>query len=81
MLLPKSSCVCIPCFKVCCFKDLSGQSTIFGLYLGLTGKQKGVVIYMYLEHSPGYIDSKYIWIHGSNSLGSNVSLKYHFCHF
>ena len=32
----------------------------------------GVVIYMYLKHSPEYIDFKYIWIHGSNSLGSSV---------
>ena len=32
----------------------------------------GVVIYMYLKHSPDYIDSKYIWVHGSNSLGSSV---------
>ena len=31
-----------------------------------------VVIYMYLKHSPNYIDSKYIWVHGSNSLGSSV---------
>ena len=41
----------------------------------------GVVIYMYLKHSPDYIDSKYIWVHGSNSLGSSVLLKYHFWHF
>ena len=31
-----------------------------------------VVIHMYLKHSPDYIDSKYIWVHGSNSLGSSV---------
>ena len=34
--------------------------------------EMGVVIYMYLKHSPDYIDSKYIWVHGSNSLGSSV---------
>ena len=34
--------------------------------------EMGVVIYMNLKHSPDYIDSKYIWIHGSNSLGSSV---------
>ena len=28
-----------------------------------------VVIYMYLKHSTDYIDPKYIWVHGSNSLG------------
>ena len=32
----------------------------------------GVVIYMHLKHTPDYIDSKYIWIHESNSLGSSV---------
>ena len=32
----------------------------------------GVVIYMYLKHFPDYIDSKYIWVHGSNSLDSDV---------
>ena len=30
-----------------------------------------VVIYMYLKHSPDYIDSKYIWVYGFNSLGSS----------
>ena len=35
----------------------------------------GVVIYMYLKHSPDYIDSKYIWVHGSNFIGSSVSGK------
>ena len=31
-----------------------------------------MVIYMNLKHSPDYIDSKYIWVHGSNSQGSCV---------
>ena len=34
--------------------------------------EMGVVTYMYLKHSPDYIDSKYILVHGSNSLGSSV---------
>ena len=34
--------------------------------------EMGVVIYMCLKHSPNYIDSKYIWVNGSNSLGSSV---------
>ena len=34
--------------------------------------EMGVVIYMYLKHSPDYIDSKYIWVHGSNFLYSSV---------
>ena len=32
----------------------------------------GVVIHMHLKHSSDYIDSKYIWVHWSNSLGSSV---------
>ena len=44
-------------------------------------KEMGVVIYMYLKYPPDYIDSKYIWIHGSNSIGSSVFGKYHFWHF
>ena len=28
---------------------------------------------MYLKHSTDYIDSKYIWVHGSNSLGFFVA--------
>ena len=35
----------------------------------------------YLKHSTDYIDSKYIWVHGSNSLGGFLLLKYHFWHF
>ena len=31
-----------------------------------------MVIYIFLEHSPDYIDSKYIWVHGSHFLGSSV---------
>ena len=34
--------------------------------------EMGVVIYMYLKHPPDYIDSKYIWVHRFNSLGSSV---------
>ena len=34
-----------------------------------------VVMYLYLKHSLGYIDSKYIWVHGSNSLGSSTSVE------
>ena len=35
-------------------------------------KEMGVIIYTYLKHSPDYINSKYIWVHRSNSLGSRV---------
>ena len=37
--------------------------------------EMGVVIYMYLKHSSDYIDSKYIWVHWSNSQGSSVSAE------
>ena len=40
--------------------------------------EMGVVIYMYLKHSPDYIDFKYIWVHGSSSLGCNVSVEISF---
>ena len=32
----------------------------------------GVVIYMYLRHAQDSTDCKYIWVHGSISLGSSV---------
>ena len=41
----------------------------------------GVVIYMYLKQSPDFIDSKYIWVHGSNSQGSSVSAEIPFLVF
>ena len=62
MLLRKSICVCIPCFKsfaprVCLAK------VPFLAFLGpVMNTEMGVVIYMYLKHSPYYIDSKYIWV-------------------
>ena len=41
----------------------------------------GVVICMHLKHSPNYIDSKYIWVHVSNSLGSSVFAEIPFLAF
>ena len=47
-----------------------GLSVLFLTYFGTDMKTKmGVVICMYLKHSSYYIDSIYIWVHGSN-LGS-----------
>ena len=47
-------------FKVCCSKGSSGQ-ILFLAFLGpVIETEMGVVIYMYLKHSPDYIDSKYI---------------------
>ena len=51
----------------------------FWAYFGKT--EMGVVIYMYLKHSPDYIDYKYIWVHGSNSLGSSVFAEIPFLAF
>ena len=34
--------------------------------------EMGVVMYMYSNHPLDYIDSKYIWVHGSNSIGSSI---------
>ena len=42
--------------------------------------EMGVVIYVF-KTFPRFIDSKYIWVYESNSLGSTVLLKYHFWHF
>ena len=43
--------------------------------------EMGVVIYIYLKHSSDYIDSKYMWVHGSNSLGSSVFAEIPFLAF
>ena len=40
-----------------------------------------IMIYMYLKHSRDYIDSKYMWVHGFNSLGSSVSAEIPFLAF
>ena len=38
----------------------------------------GVVIYMYLKHSP--VGSKYIWVHGLTPKAQVFLLIYHFRH-
>ena len=43
--------------------------------------EMGVVIYISLRHSPDHIDSKYIWVHGSNSRGSSVFAEIPFLAF
>ena len=40
-----------------------------------------IMIYMYLKHSTDYIDSKYMWVHGCNSLGSSVFAEIPFLPF
>ena len=79
MLLLKSICVC---FKSVAPRVRMAKSTIFGLLFGPDMKtEMGVVIFMYLKHSPDYIDSNYIWIHGSNFFGSNVFAEIPFLAF
>ena len=77
MLLPKSSCVFLPCInsvapRVYCpkyhfFPDMRTEM--------------GVVISMYLKHSLDYIDSTYIWVHLSTSLGSSIMIEIPFLTF
>ena len=43
--------------------------------------EMGVVIYMNLKHSSDSIDTNYIWVHGSNSIGSSVSAEIPFLAF
>ena len=68
-VIPKVNLCMHTVFQVCHSKGLYGQSTIFGTYMDT---EMGVVIHMYLKHCRDYIDSKYIWVHGLNSLGSSV---------
>ena len=59
---PKSSCVCIPCFKSVAPWVLSVP---FLAFFGPDMKREmGVVINMHLKHAPDCIDSKCIWVLG-----------------
>ena len=75
MLLSKSSCVCIPCIKSVAPRVCLAEVTFLAFFGPDIITQMGVIIiiYMYSKHSPDYIDSKYMWVHGSNSIGSSVS--------
>ena len=88
MLLPKLSCVYIPCIKSVSLSVCLAKVLFLAFFGGGGGgggpymiTEMGMVIYMYLKHSPDYINSKYIWVHGSNSLGSNVSAEIPFFAF
>ena len=62
MLFPKSICVCLPCFKSVAPRVCMAKIPFFWGGGGSDmNTEKGVVIYMYLKHSPDYIDSKYLW--------------------
>ena len=72
MLLPKSSRVCIPCFKSVATR-IYLVKVPFLAFLGPDMEtEMGVVIYMHLKHLLDFIDSKYIWVHGSIYLSSSV---------
>ena len=43
--------------------------------------EMGVVIYMHLKYPRDNIDSKYMWVHGSNSLGSSFLAEIPFLTF
>ena len=61
MLLRKSICVCIPCLSLS-LQGFVWPKYHFWLFFGPDMNiQMGVVIYMYLKHSPDHIDSKYIY--------------------
>ena len=80
MLLSKSSCVCIPCFK-----SVAQMALAKALFLAFLRPDMNIemsaVIYLYLKHSTNYIDSKYIWVHMSNYIGSSVSAEISFLAF
>ena len=81
MLLSKSSCVCIPSFKSVAPKASLTKVSFVAIFFPHRNTKIGVVIYMYSKHSPDYIDSKYIWVHVSNSQGSSVFAEIPFLAF
>ena len=81
MLLSKSSCVCIPCFESVAPKVCLAKVPFFPFFGPDMNTEMSVVIYMYLKHSQEYIDSKYIWLHVSNAIGSSVSAEIQFLAF
>ena len=61
MLLPKSSCVCIPCIKSIAPRVYQAKVpflAFFGLFWLNMKTEIDVVIYMYLTNPPDYIDFK-----------------------
>ena len=61
MLLRKSICVCIQCFKSVAPRVCIAKVTFLPFFGPNMNIEMGVVIYMYFKHSPDYIDSKYIY--------------------
>ena len=81
MLLPKSSCVCIQYIKFVTPRVYLVEVPFLAFFRPDIETEMGVVIYMYSKHSLNYIDSKYIWVHGYNSLGSSVFVEIPFLAF
>ena len=81
MLLPKSSCVCIPCNKSVAQRVCIVKVPFWPFFRPDIKTEMGVVICMHFKHSPDYIDSKYIWVRGSNSQGSSVFTEIQFLAF
>ena len=50
MLLPKTSCVCIPCIKSVAPRACLTKVPFLALFWPDTNKEMAVVIYMYLKH-------------------------------
>ena len=57
MLLPKSSCVCIQCFKSVAPKICMAEVPFLAMFGPDVNTEMGVVIYIYLKHSSDYIGS------------------------
>ena len=74
MFLPKSSCVYILYVKSVAPSVCLAKVPFWASFGPDMKTEMGVVISMHLKHSPDYIDSTYIyiWVQGSNSLGSGV---------
>ena len=81
MLLSKSSCACILCFKYVTSKVCLTKVPFVAIFWPDMNTKMGVFIYMYLKYCSDYIDSKYIWVHGSNSIDSSVSAEISFLSF
>ena len=62
MLLPKSICLCIQCFKSIAPRVCMTKVPFFFFFGPYMSTEMGVVIYIYIyfKNSPDYMDSKYI---------------------
>ena len=81
MLLTKSICVCIPCFKSVTPRICMAEVPFLAFWGPDMNIEMGVFIYIYFKHSPDYINSKYIWFHGLTPKVQAFLLIYHFWHF